>query len=164
MKELDYYKKHLVISQVLNRYEQPWFVIGTLTHKHRTPPPVQMERFRSLMDTLGGVNQCHGKRLHWFARVEGDGKNKNHHLHFLLGEERILNGYHRPLSRADTCEFLSRNWDHGMSEVVPFTSREDGVGYVTKIDSERERDDVYEMSDGLKKIFMKETTVQPLAA
>ena len=61
------------------------------------------------------------------------------------------------MSRDDTCEFLSKNWDHGMSNVIPFSSEADGVGYVTKIKSERERDDVYELSNGLKKILMKET-------
>lgn len=158
MRDNKFQENHLSVFDGLDRYEKRWFVMGTLTHKHRTSPVVQLERFRSLMDILGGVNRCYGSRLHWFVRVEGDGENKKHHLHFLLGEERVLNGYHRPMSRDDTCEFLSKNWDHGISEIVPFSSQEDGVGYVTKIKSEREREDRYDLSDGLKKFLMKETT------
>lgn len=156
MRDADYYKNHLPVSEVLDRYEDGWFVMGTLTHKHRTGPLVQLGRFRSLMDTLGGVNRCYGKRLHWFVRVEGDGDLKNHHLHFILGGERVSNGLYKPMGREETCRFLERNWDYGMSEVVPFSSYEDGVGYVTKIESEGERDCLYELSHGLRKFLTRE--------
>ena len=159
MRDNEFNNTHLSISHSLDRYPSNWFLIGSLTSKKKTSPGLLLEQFSILMDTLGGVNKSHGKRLHWFARVEGDGVIKNHHLHFLLGGERVENGHTHKMNKNECCDFISRNWTYGISEVTPFDYQEDGVGYVTKIQSDRERDDRYELSEGLRKTLVREVVV-----
>ena len=156
MRDNEFNNTHLAISNSLDRYSQNWFVMGTLTSFKATSPSLLLKQFSILMDTLGGVNKSHGKRLHWFARVEGDGIDKRPHIHFLLGGERVQNGHTNQMNKKECCDFISRNWIYGINEVVPYESIADGIGYVTKIKSERERDDRYELSEGLRKSISME--------
>lgn len=83
------------------------------------------------MESLSELNHSHPDLLHWFVRVEHS-LAERWHLHFLLGHERTTNGHHTPMTVETVCRFLSSQWFHGESHVVPYDRTEDSVGYVTK--------------------------------
>lgn len=152
-------RTHLPVSNSLDRYgDENWILIGTLTAAKPLSPPALLDRFRTLMDTLGGANHCHGKRLHWFVRVEG-GADKRHHLHCLVGKQRVEDGHYHPFSATEACSFVSRNWTFGKTKVRPYDEAKDGVGYVTKLENRASRDDYYEISKSLLKTLNKDTPV-----
>jgi hypothetical protein len=123
---------HLPEFESLDRLNNQWFIFGTLTYRHTPPlPATQLKDFVQLMDRLGQLNFCHPDLLQWFVRVEYS-FGARWHLHFLLGEDRIANGYTKPMSVDDGCRFLKKNWSHGDADIRPYDLSEDGVGYLTK--------------------------------
>ena len=123
---------HLPEFEALDRLNNNWFIIGHLTYRDN-PPPVagQFFDFVQIMDRLGRFNNCHPDLLHWFVRSETSPGDRDH-LHFILGEDRIINGQHCPLSVKTACRLLKRYWTHGDSKIEAYDQLKDGVGYVTK--------------------------------
>lgn len=150
----DFSGSHLPEFESLDRIDNRWFIFGTLTYAKTPPrPATQLADFVQLMDVLGQQNRSHPDLLHWFARVEYS-PGKLYHLHFILGEERIKNGYDHPMSVEETCQFLKNHWGHGMAEVEQYDPSEDGVGYITKtINTDKIGDTL--MSPKLKRLLKK---------
>lgn len=144
--------QNLPIAHSLRAYKKEnWICFGGLTHRNPTVISTQVDNFKTLMDTLGGPNHCFGKRLHWFLRTETGIGSTDHHIHFLLGGHKVTDGHFRPFKISEVCDFLRANWTHGICFIEPFQSGLDGVGYVTKITKNTDRDDHFELSDALTK-------------
>ena len=147
----------LPIVEVLDRYDKnDWFLFGFLTTAGIRTPERLLKMFEELMNQLGEENDCYGKRLHWFVRVEVAGE-EHRHLHFVLGRHKVADGLHRKFSAVAAGGFLRGKWKmHGIAKIKPYDATRDGVGYVTKAFTAKEKADPYLMSYGLKKVFFKE--------
>jgi hypothetical protein len=153
------YSENLPIAEVLDRYEKTdWFLFGFLTTATPKTAELLLELFEELMNQLGKENNCFGKRLHWFARVEVAGED-HRHLHFLVGRHKVADGILRQFSAVAACGFLQGKWKkHGIAKIKPYDATRDGVGYVTKAPLVEMRDDPYVLSYGLKKVLFKGVT------
>lgn len=159
------YSESLPILRELDKYDvSELLVFGTLTHARPPTAETQIKRFEILMDTIGGVNRCYGKRLHWFVRCEGDDKIHSH-LHFVLGKHKVADGHTHQFSAEEVCDFLNRNWGefteekkfkrYGITLIKPYIKEDDGIGYICKAPRTEMRADPYLMSDAMRKLLSK---------
>jgi len=149
--------------------EKDWICFGTLTTEQPTSGKTLIGNFKELMDSIGRCNESFGKRLHWFARVEGKNgvgaedrdPNKRTHLHFMLGKHKVTDGHKHQFTITDACQYLKRAWDprFGMADVRPYDSTLDGLDYVLKAPGGPKSDgweDTVEISPALLGYLKKE--------
>jgi len=145
----------LPIAHALNRYDESnWICFGHLTYAEPISGKTAASDFKQLMDSIGWVNFCFGKRLDWFLRLEGGKEDQHLHLHFLLGGHKVTDGYHKRFTPESACDFLLEHWHHGIADIRPYEAGKGGVGYVTKIRIQEDRDDFYELSHSLKRTLI----------
>ena len=161
--------KHLPYYAALKDYDAAkWICFGTLTHANATSTTTQLARFKALMDAIGLKNKSLGCRLHYVVRVENDKGGKDDtgiHLHFLLGGHKVIDGHRHQFTKDEACTFLEKEWAYGISEVMPYESGKDGLGYILKCKDgpqSKEWDDVVEISPALMTL-LKNKQRDPLA-
>ena len=142
-----------------NYPKDAWLIIGTLTHAHKTSAETQLRHFRELMDKIGKPNDVFGRRLHWIVRVGGgEGTESHTHLHFLLAEEKITNGFFVRYTSDQVIETIKDHWSkYGMADqqkVERFDSSRNGLSYVLR-DEGRSQERIVEMSSGLRSVIKK---------
>jgi len=142
-----------------NYPKDAWFIIGTLTHAQKSSAETQLRHFRELMDKIGKPNDVFGKRLHWIVRVGGGEGTENHtHLHFLLAEEKITNGFFVRYTADQLIEAIKIYWSkYGMPEqqkIDRFDSSRNGLSYVLR-DEGRDQERIVEMSKALRAVIKK---------
>jgi len=122
--------------------EKDWICFGTLTTEQSTSGKTLIGNFKELMDSVGRCNQSFGKRLHWFARVEGKNgigaedrdPSKRTHLHFMLAKHKVTDGHKHQFTIPDACQYLKRAWDprFGIADVRPYDPELPGLDYALK--------------------------------
>lgn len=142
-----------------NYPKDAWLIIGTLTHAQKSSAETQLRHFRELMDKIGKPNDVFGRRLHWIVRVGGGKGTENHtHLHFLLAEEKITNGFFVRYTADQVIDAIKSHWEkYGMAEqqkIERFDSSRNGLSYVLR-DEGRDQERIVEMSPALRTVIKR---------